>query len=93
VGSGPLLERAGRAAGELRDSGQDHGVVEGPVGVEVEERVNVLAGHGGAHPRCARNTGTADPQATATRLVPADIQILHDGEAPCVLTLPASPAP
>ena len=25
---------------------------------------------GGAHPRYARNTGTADPQATATRLVP-----------------------
>jgi uncharacterized protein len=45
---------------------------------------------GGAHPRYARNTGTADPQATATRLVPADIQILHDAEAPCVLTLPAA---
>jgi uncharacterized protein len=38
---------------------------------------------GGAHPRYARNTGTADPQATATRLVPTDIQILHDAEAPC----------
>jgi hypothetical protein len=42
---------------------------------------------GGAHPRFARNTGTADPQATATRLVPADIQILHDAGAPCTLTL------
>jgi uncharacterized protein len=42
---------------------------------------------GGAHPRYARNTGTAEPQATATRLVPTDIQILHDAEAPCALTL------
>jgi uncharacterized protein len=48
---------------------------------------------GGAHPRYARNTGTADPQATATLLVPADIQILHDAEAPCVLTLPAAGMP
>jgi predicted acyl esterase len=45
---------------------------------------------GGAHPRYARNTGTADPQATATRLVPADIQILHSPEAPCTLTLPVA---
>jgi putative CocE/NonD family hydrolase len=45
---------------------------------------------GGAHPRYARNTGTADPQATATRLLPADIRILHDAEAPCLLTLPAA---
>jgi putative CocE/NonD family hydrolase len=45
---------------------------------------------GGAHPRYARNTGTADPQATATRLIPTDIQILHDTEAPCTLTLPAA---
>lgn len=42
---------------------------------------------GGAHPRYARNTGTGEPQATATRLVPADIQVLHDAGAPCVLTL------
>jgi predicted acyl esterase len=47
---------------------------------------------GGAHPRYARNTGTADPQATATRLVPTDIQILHDAEAPCALTLFAADA-
>ena len=45
---------------------------------------------GGAHPRYARNTGTADPQATATRLVPADIEILHAPDAPCILTLPAA---
>jgi len=47
---------------------------------------------GGAHPRYARNTGTGDPQATATRLVPTDIQVLHAPEAPCTLTLPAAGA-
>jgi hypothetical protein len=30
---------------------------------------------GGAHPRWARNTGTAEQIATATRLVPVDIEI------------------
>jgi putative CocE/NonD family hydrolase len=45
---------------------------------------------GGAHPRYARNTGTTDPQATATRLVPADIQLLHDPEVPCTLSLPVA---
>lgn len=43
---------------------------------------------GGAHPRFARNTGTAEPPATATRLARVHIQILHDAEAPCVLSLP-----
>lgn len=42
---------------------------------------------GGAHPRYARNTGTAEPQATATRLVPTDLQLLHDARTPCALTL------
>jgi uncharacterized protein len=32
---------------------------------------------GGAHPRWARNTGTAEQIATATRLVPVDIEINH----------------
>jgi predicted acyl esterase len=45
---------------------------------------------GGAHPRYARNTGTAEPLATAARLVPADIQILHDADAPCTLSLPVA---
>ncbi|MGD0239950.1 MAG: CocE/NonD family hydrolase [Streptosporangiaceae bacterium] len=45
---------------------------------------------GGAHPRYARNTGTADPQATATRLVPVDIRLLHDPETPCTLSLPVA---
>ena len=43
---------------------------------------------GGAHPRFARNTGTPEPTATATRLVPVDIEIRHDTAAPCVLSLP-----
>jgi putative CocE/NonD family hydrolase len=34
---------------------------------------------GGAHPRWARNTGTAEQIATATRLVPVDIEIDHRG--------------
>ena len=44
---------------------------------------------GGAHPRFARNTGTGEPLATATRLAPVDIQIVHQPAAPCVLSLPA----
>jgi len=49
---------------------------------------------GGAHPRYARNTGTAGPQATATRLVPTDVRVLHDAETPCALTLSvAEPVP
>jgi uncharacterized protein len=43
---------------------------------------------GGAHPRFARNTGTAEPTATATRLVAVDIRIQHDTRSPCVLSLP-----
>ena len=45
---------------------------------------------GGAHPRYARNTGTGEPVATATRLVPTDIQILHDADVPCALSLPVA---
>ena len=47
---------------------------------------------GGAHPRYGRNTGTAEPLATATSLVPADIQIRHDADAPCALSLPVADA-
>jgi putative CocE/NonD family hydrolase len=44
---------------------------------------------GGAFPRFARNTGTGDPPATATRLVPADIVIYHDATRPSAVMLPA----
>jgi uncharacterized protein len=43
---------------------------------------------GGAHPRFARNTGTGEPLATATRLVPTDIVIYHDLARPSALLLP-----
>lgn len=42
---------------------------------------------GGAHPRFARNTGTAEPLATATRLVPVHIEIRHGTHAPGELHL------
>lgn len=44
---------------------------------------------GGAHPRWARNTGTAEQIATATSLVPVDVEISHDS---AVLSLPVVPA-
>lgn len=44
---------------------------------------------GGAHPRFARNTGTADQLPTATRLVPVDIELSH---AEAALSLPVLPA-
>jgi predicted acyl esterase len=44
---------------------------------------------GGAHPRFARSTGTGEPLATATRLVPTDIEVYHDQARPSALLLPA----
>ncbi|GHF26847.1 hydrolase [Streptomyces mashuensis] len=41
---------------------------------------------GGAHPRFARHTGTGDPLATATRLVPAEVTLHH----PAALALPVT---
>ena len=46
---------------------------------------------GGAHPRFARNTGTGEPPAIATGLMPAGIQIQLGGDDPAVLSLPVSP--
>jgi uncharacterized protein len=50
---------------------------------------------GGAHPRFARNTGTGEPPATGTRLVPVDVTIRHDTDRPATLLLPviATPSP
>ncbi|MGO8888953.1 MAG: CocE/NonD family hydrolase [Streptosporangiaceae bacterium] len=45
---------------------------------------------GGAHPRFARNTGTGEPLATATRLVPTDIEVYHDRARPSALLIPAA---
>ncbi|MER0484549.1 CocE/NonD family hydrolase [Streptomyces sp. Edi2] len=41
---------------------------------------------GGAHPRFARNTGTGEPPATATRLIPAEVSLHH----PSRLVLPVA---
>jgi putative CocE/NonD family hydrolase len=41
----------------------------------------------GAHPRYARNPGTGDSIATATRLVPADQEIFHEAEHPSSVSL------
>jgi hypothetical protein len=50
----------------------------------------VLPLSGGAHPRFARNTGTGEPLATATQLVPTDIVIYHDQTRPSALLLPVT---
>jgi len=46
---------------------------------------------GGAHPRFMRNTGTDEPFATTTKLVPVDIEISHAGDHSPALTLPVLP--
>jgi uncharacterized protein len=43
---------------------------------------------GGAHPRFARNTGTGEPPATATRLAAVDLEVVHDAADPGGLSLP-----
>lgn len=50
-------------------------------------RLRILVASG-AHPRYARNTGTDEPIGTATKLVPADIEIFHDPRHPSTITLP-----
>jgi hypothetical protein len=42
---------------------------------------------GGAHPRYARNTGSGEPLAIATRLVPPDQEVFHDPEYPSSVIL------
>jgi putative CocE/NonD family hydrolase len=42
----------------------------------------------GAHPRFARNLGTGEPVATATKLVIADQTVYHDPEHPSAILLP-----
>ena len=52
-----------------------------------DHRLRLLVASG-AHPRYARNTGTDEPFGTATRLVPADIEIFHDPGRPSAIHLP-----
>ena len=42
----------------------------------------------GAHPRYARNTGTGEAIGETTRLVPAEVEILHDQRHKSAITLP-----
>jgi hypothetical protein len=42
----------------------------------------------GAFPRYARNPGSGEPRATATRLVPADQSVYHDPDRPSAIILP-----
>jgi uncharacterized protein len=44
----------------------------------------------GAHPRYARNMGTGEPLATATTLLTAEQQVLHDPAHPSAVILPVS---
>lgn len=41
-----------------------------------------------AHPRWSRNTGSGEPLASATRLVPAEQTLFHDASHPAALVLP-----
>jgi putative CocE/NonD family hydrolase len=52
-------------------------------------RVQVASG---SFPRYARNPGTGEPRATATRLVPADQAVFHDHERPSAIMLPVRAA-
>jgi uncharacterized protein len=45
----------------------------------------------GAFPRFARNPGTGEPSATATRLQPADQEVYHDPAHPSAIILPVRP--
>jgi predicted acyl esterase len=47
---------------------------------------------GGAHPRYARNPGTGEPLATATRIRTSTIAVHHDARLTSTLTLPVHPA-
>ena len=42
----------------------------------------------GAFPRYARNTGTGEPVGDTTRLVPAEVEILHDHKHKSAIRLP-----
>ena len=47
----------------------------------------------GAFPRYARNTGTGEPHATATRLIAADQSVYHDPGHPSAIILPVRLVP
>jgi uncharacterized protein len=71
-GSGDGSDDAGAAAGAWRDVTVAMSATAHRFGAGHRLRVQVS---GGAHPRFTRNTGTGEPLATATQLVPVDIEI------------------
>jgi putative CocE/NonD family hydrolase len=52
-----------------------------------DQRIRVQISSG-AHPRFARNSGTGEPLATATKLLVAEQAIYHDAAHPSAFTLP-----
>ena len=74
---------------------------DGVLAVDVElfpTAYRIAAGHrirvqvsGGAFPRFARNFGTTEPFATATRYVCCRFEIHHDAQHPAQVTLPVLP--
>jgi putative CocE/NonD family hydrolase len=54
------------------------------------ERVRLQVASG-AHPLFARNLGTGEPVATASRMQAADQQVFHDPGHPSAVELPVSP--
>jgi putative CocE/NonD family hydrolase len=75
-GAGAGTGAAGAANGGWRDVSVPMSATAHRYGAGHRLRVQVS---GGAHPRFARNTGTGEPLATATRLVPVEIEI-SDGQ-------------
>jgi len=71
-GGGGAGAGAGAAEGAWRDVTVSMSATAHRFGAGHRLRVQVS---GGAHPRFARNTGTGEPPATATRLVPVGIEI------------------
>jgi putative CocE/NonD family hydrolase len=76
--------------------GADGGVVTVDLGTTAHRfapghRIRVQVA-GGSHPRFARNTGTGEPVATATRLAPARLHVRHEPAQPSVLVLPTERA-
>ncbi|UNO43727.1 CocE/NonD family hydrolase [Streptomyces sp. MST-110588] len=99
------VDRSGRSVNvcdglwRLRPAGGDPAAAADPVDVTVPMSATAHcfpAGHrirlqisGGAHPRFARNTGTGEPMATATRLVATKVSLHH----PSALVLPVAEVP
>ena len=92
-----LVRREAGAAAGVATPPEDWSAVTVPMGATA---YRIAAGHqvrlqlsGGAHPRFLRNTGTGEPPATATGLVPVEITVLHGGDQSSALLLPVAAVP